>query len=130
MTESEDIEPGLEDVAKNMGLYPKYDVIKRTTGELVTQPVFVLNPQTDPIALVVLDLYAGLALMDGYTELANDLNHWTHLIKHNGHPTLEGVEEWSTSDFLGRLRLAKIRLELNRAQETTRAKVSGEGETP
>lgn len=118
--EPEDM-PELEDdvftaTAKAMGLYPKYDVIKRTTGELVTDPVFVLNPQTDPLALVVLDLYAGLALMDGYTELANDIGAWTHRIKHGGHPTFEGVEEWANSDFLTRVKIAKARLKLQAAQ--------------
>jgi hypothetical protein len=113
--------PDFDEVDKRqMGLYPKYDVIKRETGELVTEPVFVLNPQTDPLAMVVLDLYASLAFMDGFDPLAEDIHEWVYRVRHGDHPTVEGVEEWAESDFLTRLKLAKGRVALLNAAKSVR----------
>lgn len=62
-----------EDIDKTMGLYPKYDVIHRMRGELVTDPTFVLNPVNDPLARVAIRAYARAAHDAGYEPLAQDL---------------------------------------------------------
>lgn len=41
---------------------------------------FVLDPRHDPIARVVIDRYASLAVQEGQLELAHDLNNWMSLI--------------------------------------------------
>lgn len=70
---------------KAMGLYPKYDVIKRETGELVTQPVFVLNLETDPIARKAAVFYAVRARDEGYEQLFEDLLEQVQLIEMREH---------------------------------------------
>lgn len=74
MTDPEEILANIEaDIDKTMGLYPKYDVINRQKGELVTEPCFVLKPTTDPLARVAIRAYARAAHDTGYEPLAQDL---------------------------------------------------------
>lgn len=58
---------------KTLGLFPKFDIIHRERGELVTDPCFVLNVKTDPIARVAVRAYARAAHDAGYEQLAQDL---------------------------------------------------------
>lgn len=69
---------------KSKGLYPKYHVQKLAYGidqrgdESVTPIplydwVFVLNPATDPGAVVALKAYINWAATNGYERLAIDL---------------------------------------------------------
>lgn len=93
------------------GLYAKYDVIDRRTGKLVTDPVFVLNPQTDAMALVALYMYTGLASYDGHFELAADLARWTLSIRAgNLPPDSRTVAAWAFASPEKQLRLAKAAL--------------------
>lgn len=63
---------------KERGLYPKYYVQKIVGNDLleVNDPVFVLNPQTDPIAAGALEFYADQAYDAGFHQLAEDIWDW------------------------------------------------------
>lgn len=82
MMEPEDL-PDFEDQVdrKEMGLYPKYDVIRRSSGELVTEPVFVMNPRTDPHARAALRGYAEDVGEDGHEALARDIYEWIDAVE-------------------------------------------------
>lgn len=70
------------------GLYEKYEVYKKAPpcplpactlphiGEKVTDKVFVLKPETDPLAQAALLRYAQLAKGRGDTKLGDDLFAW------------------------------------------------------
>lgn len=55
------------------GLYPKYEIRKRATGEIVDGECFVLRVDRDPAALVAMAAYA--VVTDNKT-LAHDIKHW------------------------------------------------------
>lgn len=59
------------------GLYQKYAVFKN--GKPVEKPVFILSPETDPVALKALRTYADET---DNLELSADLTAW-----------LDGIEE-------------------------------------
>jgi len=63
------------------GLYEKYTVIKNSTGEEV-QGVFILKPESDPIAIAALQTYAELT--DNET-LAQDLTGWIEVMELMGY---------------------------------------------
>lgn len=56
------------------GLHHKYDVVKRSTGEKVTD-CFVLRPSTDPAARAAMREYARVT---PHPELAVDLIRWVN----------------------------------------------------
>jgi hypothetical protein len=64
---------------KDRGLYKKYTVLRTETGRTVdqmdevTDQVFVLNIDTDPIARKVLAQYAVEARHAGHQKLADDI---------------------------------------------------------
>lgn len=75
MMEPEDVgDSGVD--PKNMGLFAKYDVTNKRTGEPVTEPVFVLKPESDPLSRVALRHYAVAAFQEGYENLAQDIYNW------------------------------------------------------
>lgn len=59
------------------GLYPKYEVRKADTGEVVTD-CFVLRPDRDPAARSALVTYARVTEDEA---LARDLRRWAHEIQ-------------------------------------------------
>lgn len=69
---------------KERGLYDKYLVYKLEGnpegddfGALpVEDRVFVMNPQTDPGAVLALETYASWAYDNGYAQLAIDIWSW------------------------------------------------------
>lgn len=62
------------------GLYDKYIVIENSTGEEVTE-VFVLKPDTDPIAIAALQKYAELT---SNKELESNLSVWIETLEMMG----------------------------------------------
>lgn len=61
-----------EQTLKEKGLFHKYDVTKRGTGESVTD-CFVLRPDRDPVALELLRTYSKLTPDE---DLADHLEEW------------------------------------------------------
>jgi len=58
---------------RHRGLYRKYRVIKRGTGQEITGPVFVLRPDRDPAAREALLTYARTT---PNKVLAEDIESW------------------------------------------------------
>lgn len=54
------------------GFYDKFQVVRRSTGEEVTEATFTLIPENDKHACVALDAYAN-SVEDSNPELAQDL---------------------------------------------------------
>lgn len=79
--EPEDMTEGRD--PKEAGLLPKYTVYRNIPGtqspdgsysmEPVTESVFVLKPESDPLALQALEAYSVLARADGRVALAEDI---------------------------------------------------------
>jgi hypothetical protein len=55
------------------GLYNKYTVINKETGEETTDRLFILKPDKDPAARAALKAYAAATDNE---KLAKDLIHW------------------------------------------------------
>jgi hypothetical protein len=91
---------------KNKGLYPKYEVYKTVKCDLqgcglvhreqypVEDRVFVLKPDSDPLAREALATYAQAATEAGLTQLGYDLKNWLHELEQNSH----GVDKDSSRD--------------------------------
>lgn len=65
-------DPAVSFAQPTVGLRPKYDVRKASTGELV-YPCFVLRPDRDPASVAALAAYAEAT---DNAELAADLRRW------------------------------------------------------
>lgn len=57
------------------GLFDKYHVTK-ADGSPVRSRVFVLKPDSDPLAVQALAYYAGLCDNEGDSDLADDIMSW------------------------------------------------------
>ncbi|TYS55776.1 hypothetical protein FZD47_25455 [Bacillus infantis] len=88
---------------REQGLYKKYQVTKTSTGEEV-EGVFILKPDTDPIAIAALQKYAEL------TEdelLAGQISEWLEALELMGSelPTkcdyCEDIAKVKSSPFMG-----------------------------
>ena len=62
------------------GLYPKYTIIKNSTGEEVKRPSFILLPENDPHARAALRAYSDSVAADN-AGLASDLRTWIEVIE-------------------------------------------------
>ena len=69
------------------GLYSKSTIIKNETGEEVTEPCFVLKPESDYCAKFALSAYAWLVEIDN-PELSSDLKKWIDDIEKRGKDAL------------------------------------------